>query len=447
MREIMDKRNKCNKLKNWIVIVFKCVASYFKISTYCFKDLENYIFCFTDIEDSDEKNIDINGLSVSFKDSSGDGEFIVKIKHFNFNKHFIESIIIDKILEFIKICTIDEILSMDLNSEEAKEKIEELIALVNNDIEKRINIICGSNSEGKDYNFNLIKALSNVKYEKNKCKGNIIISELDIDCLMPIDAGDGNNRIYFNKSNERIIRKLLEVACNDFALCVIREGTKYYVKGFIESDCGEGRKISIYGSHNIAFYEYNELVVKYFNGGFYYDNYYEYVFSDEDLNLFNDHFKNKQGNTDLNKIRILQEYSKDIRDNTNLFHGAIIVISDDHEFISRMCEHMRAIKIYSKSINLYEIYDDEETDKKKTARKLLAQLCCVDGAVVFDEEGNLEVFGCILDGVSQKCGNRERGSRFNSTKTFIEYYAKENKNNKYFAIVMSENGPMNVFSS
>lgn len=330
--------------------------------------------------------------------------------------------------------------NISTKSPEFDEYVRMITINSNNEILQYVNVIAAKN-------FSLIKALSNSKYESKNCKANIVIlnekkptfSLLNIH----IDTSNKAKTILFEKTNERIIRKLLEIATDDIAMliCLDDNTDKYYVKGFtcIKGYETKGIQISIFGPHNIKISEKSK----------------DFEFEIEYLNdMFS--FKNKDFITKIDKEKIIKyfpsqklqdailEFIKDIRKNQNDYHGAIIIFTDDNDFIEHEQSHMRAISPKDENkLNLEDIY----TNNKDTFKGLLIKLCNIDGAIVFNNEGYLSLFGSILDGVSKSPGKLERGSRYNSTKTFVEYYSNSDKGKNYLAITMSEDGPINVFTN
>ena len=113
------------------------------------------------------------------------------------------------------------------------------------------------------------------------------------------------------------------------------------------------------------------------------------------------------------------------------FHGALFVFTNDESYAKNMNSKSRAIGI-KKSIKMPD-------------QNILKQLSIVDGALVFNTDGELLTFSTILDGCVISKGDSSRGSRFNSSKTFTEYYNHKKKKN-YFAISLSEDGDINVFN-
>ena len=81
---------------------------------------------------------------------------------------------------------------------------------------------------------------------------------------------------------------------------------------------------------------------------------------------------------------------------------------------------------------------------KKIGINLIEHITCIDGTTFIDLKGNIVGIGMILDGeTSDKCQiNNSRGSRYNSA---IKYtYARSEKKEKCIAVVISEDGDVNI---
>ena len=71
----------------------------------------------------------------------------------------------------------------------------------------------------------------------------------------------------------------------------------------------------------------------------------------------------------------------------------------------------------------------------------------MDGAIVIDiNTGEIEYIGVILDGTAQCPGDLARGARHNSVATFCEYFNTAHGNNKFAAIVFSEDGGSTLYN-
>lgn len=76
--------------------------------------------------------------------------------------------------------------------------------------------------------------------------------------------------------------------------------------------------------------------------------------------------------------------------------------------------------------------------------ELIEPLTRIDGALLLDPQGMCHAVGVILDGkASPKTGDRGRGSRFNSAKTYLDSRAAEGQG-QCFAVVVSEDGMVQV---
>ena len=318
--------------------------------------------------------------------------------------------------------------------------------VVNEKIVDYINSFCANN-------FDLVKQISNSKYENQNCTSKIAIFRKAFDetlekCLIHIEMN--NASIFFEEKNIRIIRKLLQIASNDICMIVSPDSegidNKFIVRGFasVHDLKDNGMQIEILGPYDIKIKEKNLFDLKYVNERFL--SPYNSILSRADEERIIEYFSNN------NLATATIAFINELRDSKEFFHGAIVIFTDDEEFITHEQEHNRAVSFSeSNRINLLQLYKDESehTEEIKNLRNLLLNLCKIDGAIIFNIEGDLCLFGAILDGVSQSPGKLERGSRFNSTKTFVEHYYVANKDNNknYLAIVMSEDGPVNVFSS
>lgn len=427
------------KISNWIVNVFINVAERFGI-LYTPSTIGRLVVqvCGDQIINDD---LQLYGQSL-YLNSSNEEKIELKFKLFNvventIEKHIIDSMLIaisyykkvDDLSNYIDSCENDDTVFLSLiNSVETKAK--ELI-------EKKIDKVYGEQLE-------LIKALSNARYEKNNCNGNIVFcNNSDIDCISIIAYGDISKRIYFKKKNKKIIRKLLEVATETIALCLVKDYNEkyYYIKGYVNKKVSDSVSVRIHGLKSIDFYVGDKLSIRYVDGDFCKKS--SFVLTNEDVDNINSFFK-VGSNIEKDKAYAITEYAEDIWTDKDHFHGAIIIVTNDNDFIDHMFRFDRGIVPESGDLNLFGIYNDSSCDATK--KELLKRISNIDGAVIFDNDGNLRMYGAILDGVARDKAQMESGSRFNSVKTFVDHYSHESNGcSKYLAIVMSENGPVKVF--
>ena len=285
--------------------------------------------------------------------------------------------------------------------------------------------------------------LSNAKYENNVCKGIIVLGHCD-ETNSLITLSNDNEKIVVDSSNKRMIRKLLEVSSKDVALHISKDETsnQYYVKDFVSKDSESNKDykyvIVFLGYRHFQFYKDNRLFIEYNIDKFCLQS--QIDIPDEEKNKIISFFK-KNGSSKAKKtLRLIS----DIYKLGNDFHGSLIIFTDDEKFLERMHSNNRSTQIYNKDLNIFECYNAPKKNEDKI--NIIKRLSCVDGAIVIDLEGNIRSFGTILDGRSNCKGRRDRGSRFNSAKTFIHDYIKTTKDKRYLAIVMSEDGPVNVFN-
>ena len=78
-------------------------------------------------------------------------------------------------------------------------------------------------------------------------------------------------------------------------------------------------------------------------------------------------------------------------------------------------------------------------------KKILYSLTNIDGVTIIDYENNKCVaFGSILDGITKNEGNSERGSRFNSIKTYLENLSLKNESEVAIGLVVSEDKTIDI---
>lgn len=290
--------------------------------------------------------------------------------------------------------------------------------------------------------FDNIIALSNMVYEKNACTGNISFgNDGSIEEKLVSFSDKKEDRIYFTKDNLRVVRKILETTNRDVSLLIRNDDScvgenKYYLDSLCKIKDSDFRIIFL-GKNHFKVDRNNNIVIEYKNGNYFIKDRLE--ISSTDYKKIQKFFHNSS------KAEIFKMFLKNIYELNDSFHGTIVVVTDDIKFINRMNKNHRSINVSNSvnQLNLFKVYSDSLDDKKSA----LIRLSCVDGAIILRPNGNVESFGVILDGHSRNKGDRSRGSRFNSTKTFIEDYAIENRSKKYLGVVMSEDGPINVFSS
>lgn len=319
----------------------------------------------------------------------------------------------------------------DIQSLSSRTTKRKLIDEINKTIQEKLNAFVGGT-------INVVLELSNTKYERRDCNANIVFinqKTQDYKLLIDFSSSSQTAKISFDIEHTNIIRKLLEIATGNIALlvtCDEEEGN--IVRGYTNYKPENQINVKVLAPYHITISEGESLLSEFRNNRYFYRPQYsvDCKYEEKIKNFFDDPFKSKYVLNYINRI------SSD-----KSFHGALIVFSDDNEFINRMNRHLRAIKPKkSAKTNLFKCFDKKEEE----LMGLLVNLSCIDGAVIFNTDGNLALFGTILDGISRHIGLRERGSRYNSAKTFVEYYS-EVKNQRCLAIIMSVDHSIEIICS
>ena len=160
----------------------------------------------------------------------------------------------------------------------------------------------------------------------------------------------------------------------------------------------------------------------------------------------NQHIKNQIGNYLSNDTDTIEIISNLVSATASCEHGAILIFADHETIVTearRLSENYRGI--YQKNpTKLVTAENDAILDN-------LLRLSSIDGAILSDFQGNCFAFGVILYGIVKIPGNSDRGSRLNSTKTYIEskILNKDGKYDssspRYVGVVRSEDGMADIF--
>lgn len=133
--------------------------------------------------------------------------------------------------------------------------------------------------------------------------------------------------------------------------------------------------------------------------------------------------------------KIREQLARIINAANSCKHGAILIVAEEsilNSEVARLASYKRGIRL-SPSVSL--VGNDT----------ILKQFVAVDGAIFLDFEGGCRAFGVILDGVVKSAGNNARGSRYNSTKTYIEWCRAKYCGKTILGVVKSEDGMMDFF--
>lgn len=265
----------------------------------------------------------------------------------------------------------------------------------------------------------IIMNLSSLLYEGRQCKGSLVfirqIATLKESILF------FSKPILFNMNNQRFIRKLLEVTIEKYNLVYDLESNN--IVGILyETDrlnsCNVFKLTFLGQQHWKLLYNQKNLV-EYDMGHYYLIEQKDwYVYFEKDwINIKNKHLQ-------ISKKRCL-ELVKAVRQQT---HGAIIILSDiAKEESTRLCSQNRGILIEK-----FNFLRDTN---------LIQRITSIDGAIMIDYNYMCYGIGIILDGPAVN-GDISRGSRYNSALTYVKW----NQSGNAIAIVISEDGMVNLLS-
>ncbi len=311
--------------------------------------------------------------------------------------------------------------------------VNEAVQKINTEINDWISQSCNRELTMQD-----ICELSNMNYESATCGGKIILIKDNCDLTYEIRFSEDEYKIPFQFSGKdlKFVRKLLEAADDSLALVLKShedsEGKKIWLPmGFCSVPKNQSYPtISIKGKLCWEFYASKKKVI--FSKGKYLickDD--ESVRKElEDFNKVNDSISISA----LKKLIEIIRTSKDI-------HGALLIFLDDlqKEKVDSLCLHKYGIKVDNANNKQITLTDSDDNIR------IISRLCKIDGALVFDKNGTLLSISTILDGCVVNDGDIGRGSRYNSTRTFVDYYVNYNNHTglKCYGLVISEDGYVN----
>lgn len=283
----------------------------------------------------------------------------------------------------------------------------QLCSLIVKEIENHISISC----DVIDSIIGDINALSETTYESSLCKGNLTLNLLskEIELLIKFEKDEYQVDIDFDKKGIGFLRKLLQIAQKNMSLVVNKCGDKWIPIGYADIEkCKALPTFAISGPLSWTFSVADEVAI------FLRGKYIIRKSNEQKRNNIIDFLCGKLIDVDVNILSDLVERINGDKD----IHGALLVFIDDEQqqVINKLCKYKRGIKISENSLT--------NLTNKEFLDNYFLDLCKIDGAVVFNKKGQLLSIGTILDGCVISPGDVGRGSRYNSTKTFVEYYSQ-----------------------
>ena len=265
-------------------------------------------------------------------------------------------------------------------------------------------------------------ALSALKYENEANNGSIlalrgtkeiVFDELQSNYDVSICL---KQPIRMEEDSYKKIRKLLQVTNKELSLLMNENGEIYAIGKMIEHPSCEYYRICFDGFLKWDLYKNNEKFLRF-------ENMIPRI-PDKEIGI---------SKTDLEELKRTfnitdtSKYEKIIKQAVLQRHGTTVVFTENaRDEAKRLKESGICIEPIDISTGL-----------------LVEAVTAIDGALICDAEGICYSIGTILDGVTSEMADSSRGARYNSAIR----YAEQNKPQKTFIVVVSEDGYINCVSS
>jgi hypothetical protein len=271
--------------------------------------------------------------------------------------------------------------------------------------------------------FETVTKISSLFYEKARCKGSIaVMMETTDNPLVQFKTNTDIEGLRFTVEYSKQLRKLLETT---------RYGLSLLVDGRIVYGIGEPAPIKSKYVFNITGHlEWNVTdhvenhkgvqVLRYKHGNY-------YLHDAEEIRMW--YVRSK-----INDPTVLRtvESLLDEKHMKAYEQGALLIITDQAVTeVERLCERKRGLQ--TKRINLASKFSKANA------------LCTIDGSLFLDKSGDCHGIGIILDGEAIVDGTPARGSRYNSTKTYISRCVSNGI--EAYALILSSDGYLDIITS
>lgn len=257
-----------------------------------------------------------------------------------------------------------------------------------------------------------------------------------------------NDEIVFDKAMDfeiekiRLIRKLMEISRETYGLVVKKESdSKWCIKGATPLKKAEKEyQVEVSGHSVWKFKCGKEELFEYREGNYklppigtvgdIYDKEYENL-----AKAISDKEKCEKVEAVIRKIRKVAS------------HGTGMIFIDEPEDKETVLE--KEIKRLANFGKAYAIMEHSLKLTKDTPDEVLKGITAVDGAVFCNFDAECKAFGVIVDGETVKLGDPGRGAKYNSLTNYVKWLNSDerNANVKCIAVVMSEDGPLNIEES
>lgn len=255
--------------------------------------------------------------------------------------------------------------------------------------------------------FNLLSSMS---YESSSCYGKIAFlpkTNNNIECIR------FERQISFSDDNMRYIRKLLEIAIDE-----------YYLLCFQNNIIGVAKIVDTEKIHIVRFDGFMKWTLEY--------NKAQLVSYNKEQLFFNiDTYKRQIENIpQSNELKAL------LRKLCEQRHGTMVIVFKDTCAAQSETERLSS---FQRGIQLETPYD-LSVDNEVSLR-----LSSIDGALIIDENCMCYGIGMIVDGKACVSGTPSRGSRYNSASNYV----KSMYNEKRYCIgyVISEDGTLDIITA
>lgn len=265
--------------------------------------------------------------------------------------------------------------------------------------------------------LNIFNSLAFLTYEKGITEGLIHFTNEPENIVFLFEFESPENYGTFSMNNLKLIRKLLELTDSKEDIGIISDTNKIY--GIGKNKSAEIiYSVSFSKDHRWTLYKNNTELLTMKN------NLLTFSSTLLDKKSFIKYAENifpKAKDTTLHNIYSI------IHTLCNQQKGTILVIKSDAE---QFVKKYQDLAILTKPVKL-------TSDNVK-------KLSSVDGAIIMDDNCICHGFGAVLDGLDTGCGNRARGSRFNSSERFYNLY-KNDSDTGLLIFILSDDGNFNFF--
>lgn len=267
-----------------------------------------------------------------------------------------------------------------------------------------------SDTDEKNLNiYNDINILSALKYEKSENSGSLLICNDIEDVVKELDLKFDNP---ISLVNHKKIRKLLEIAKDDIFLI----GTPRRVFGLITQESLSkilhftGYLVKIHGAINWSITELRIVQNQFIPIIQCKDSFYQYPQAKFNVQDFHCAIKNRFPNANIERLTEIINIA------IHQKHGTTVVIAENAKD--------EANRLTSSSFKISLTY----------SKRMIKHITSIDGAVLFDTNGNCHAIGVILDGKTSETEDISNGARHNSAKRY------KNINTSCAIIIVSEDG-------